>query len=294
MPPTMLNITSTARIRQIFTLICLSIIFILSLIIMGLVGVHGKTTVQSVNNACLLYMTVNGDVVSYNNSYCLFPIVGAAVLAFLSLCFIAYWVIVVHRNDEFAPRVISVLFLFMAPLCAMLAFAITGEIGIGLNRGCRQLGAQINQCRKTKPFNALWGAEICAGMIGGLWLIAMLLEMFQFMGHPGHLPASTVDHINTTTVVPYRAGDVDHGNLHNNNTTTTVTGGSPYQQGAGAYDSTKATPVQKAEFTEPQTSQYPAYGQQQAQQQLYQQQQPYVPPPHPADANGVSFGGYQS
>jgi hypothetical protein len=59
--------SSNAKARQTLTITSLCAIFLLSLIIMGTVGVNGKITVGSVNNACLLYMSVDGDVVTYNN-----------------------------------------------------------------------------------------------------------------------------------------------------------------------------------------------------------------------------------
>lgn len=63
----MLN-TSNARIREVLVLICLAVIFILSLVIMGTVGVNGHITFENLNDGCLLYMSIDDNkVVSYNN-----------------------------------------------------------------------------------------------------------------------------------------------------------------------------------------------------------------------------------
>ena len=144
---------SNARVRQFLTLICLVLIFLLSIIIMGLVGVNGKITFRSFNKGCLLYMSMDGDVMDYNNGYCFFPIIGAAVLAFISLIFLLYWSLALKRRDEFVPRPVSFSFILLSFLCTLLAFAICGEIGIGLNRGCKVLGDQKDRCRKTNNFN---------------------------------------------------------------------------------------------------------------------------------------------
>ncbi|KAG0355727.1 hypothetical protein BC939DRAFT_457857 [Gamsiella multidivaricata] len=242
--------TSNARVRQLLTIVCLTLSFIFSLIIMGLVGVNGKITTRSLSKSCLLYISADGDVLNYNNHHCLFPIIGAAVTAVLSLIFLVLWIMIVHRNDEFSPRPISIPFLILSALCALLSFAICGQIGIGLNRGCSILGDESYRCRKTSNFNALWGAEICAGISGGLWVIAMLLELFQFLRKPhGH---STNDPIRQTTVVPH------HRNESFRNGATV----SPY--------STAATPAtthgQKADYNQPQMTQYhdtAGYGSQQ-------------------------------
>ncbi|KAF9202933.1 hypothetical protein BGZ59_001907 [Podila verticillata] len=52
--------SSNAKVRQTLTITCLSAIFLLSLIIMGTVGVNGKISILNVNNAY-------GNVVTYNN-----------------------------------------------------------------------------------------------------------------------------------------------------------------------------------------------------------------------------------
>jgi hypothetical protein len=62
----MLN-TSNPRIRLVLSLICLSVVFVLSLVIMGTVGVKGHITFEDLNDGCLLYMSVDNNVVSYNN-----------------------------------------------------------------------------------------------------------------------------------------------------------------------------------------------------------------------------------
>ncbi|KAF9357178.1 hypothetical protein BGX34_009514 [Mortierella sp. NVP85] len=212
---------------------------------MGLVGVNGKITSQSFNKGCLLYMSMDGDVMDYDNGYCLFPIIGAAVLAFTSLIFLMYWFLALKRRDEFVPRPVSFSFILLSFLCTLLAFAICGEIGIGLNRGCKVLGAQRDRCRKTNNFKALWVAEIFAGIIGGLWLIATLLELFQLKRRPPRLlgPAtSSVDRFSQTTVVPHRS---------NTTTSHTATGNGPQPTLGGA------TPrAQKSEYTQPEMTQH--------------------------------------
>lgn len=145
--------SSNARIRQILTIVCLCIVFLLSLIVMGLVGVNGNVTFQTFEKGCLLYMTVTDNVVTYNNGFCLFPIVGSAVIAFVSLLFLIYWIMIVHRKDEFAPRSMSGVFLAFSGLCGLLSFAICGEIGLGLNKGCQILGDQSRNCHSKKNFN---------------------------------------------------------------------------------------------------------------------------------------------
>jgi hypothetical protein len=144
---------SSARIRQIFTIFCLSIIFILALIIMGSVGVNGQASIQNLERGCLLYMSINDGVATFNNGFCLFPIVGAAVVSLLALIFLLYWIMVVYQKDEFAPKPMTILFLTVAASCALLSFAICGEIGIGLSKGCMVLGENNQHCRSMRHFN---------------------------------------------------------------------------------------------------------------------------------------------
>ncbi|KAF9962337.1 hypothetical protein BGZ72_007390 [Mortierella alpina] len=284
-----------AKARQIVTIICLACCFLLSVIIMGLVGVNGKITLRSLNSACLLYMSIDNDVVSYNNGYCLFPIIACAITAVCALIFLALWIMFVHRKDEYAPKGVSVLFLGLSGALALLSFAVCGEIGIGLNKGCQIL--------------AIYGAEISAGIMGGLWLVAMLMELFQLKSKPPRL-SSNIDYVSQTTVVPHRAGsktsindnnatvrDSGHGyydnnHHHNNNTAAAAAMGA----GAGAATTTATTHVQKEEYdAEANHGHYPPSHE--------QQHQPYTPPPtthntqpvgngHPADANGVAYSTF--
>ncbi|KAG0047245.1 hypothetical protein BGZ83_007675 [Gryganskiella cystojenkinii] len=268
--------SSSARVRQILTILCLSIIFILSLIIMGSVGVNGKITFRSFEKACLLYMTVDGDVITYNNGFCLFPIVGAAVVAVLSLVFLIYWIVDVHRKDEFAARSLSITFLFIAALLALLSFAICGEIGIGLNKGCRILGSDNRNCRSRKNFNALYGAEISAGLMGGFWILAMLLELFQLRCRPRALG---VDHLTTTTVVP----NTHHSYSNVTNSKVYPSGKSP----AVVHSTTTYGASAKEEYDQPEMTSYPAHGSQyqtpyQQHQQPYQQNTPQQQQYYPA------------
>lgn len=146
--------SSAARIRQILVLTTLSCIVLLSVIIMGLVGVNGKITLpDSSDKGCLLYMTVDGNVASYNNGYCLFPIIAGAVTAMVALLLLIYLALVIHRKDEFSPIPMSMALVFLSGLMALLSFAMCGEIGLGLNKGCGILGDQIHSCRSRKNFS---------------------------------------------------------------------------------------------------------------------------------------------
>ncbi|KAF9544871.1 hypothetical protein EC957_011601 [Mortierella hygrophila] len=170
---------------------------------MGLVGVKGKITLgPSLNNGCLLYMTMEGDVATYNNGFCLFPIVAAAVTAGFSLVFLIFLSMVLHRKDEFSPRGLSMVMVFLSGLLALLSFAVCGEIGLGLNKGCRILGNEIDSCRSTNNFRSLYGAQITAGIMAGFWIIIMVLEVFQLKGRPHLLATNTVDIVGRTTVIP--------------------------------------------------------------------------------------------
>ncbi|KAK3843654.1 MAG: hypothetical protein J3R72DRAFT_473909 [Linnemannia gamsii] len=269
--------TSTARIRQILILICLTCIFLFSLIIMGLVGVNGNVTFRDLNKGCLLYMTVDGDVSTYNNGFCLFPIVGAAVTAVMSLLFLIILAMVLRRKDEFSPRAWSITVMFFSGLLALLSFAMCGEIGLGLNKGCRLLGDQINRCRSTKNFNALYGAQISAGIMGGLWLIAMILEVFQLKSRPTLLSANTVDIAGQTTVVPSRknknnTSGVSTSNISNPNLISTSSTSTTHLTSASTPGLTPA-PAQAHIDPYNQHPEMAAYHTQnsQVQQQYYQQ-----------------------
>ncbi|KAF9380087.1 hypothetical protein CPB97_008578 [Podila verticillata] len=160
--------SSNAKVRQSLSIASLSAIFLLSLIIMGIIGVNGKITFRSVNNACLLFMT-----------------------------------------DEFSPRPVSISFLAMSMVLSLFSFAICAEIGIGLNKGCNILGDQRHHCHSGKNFAALYGAEICAGLMGGFWLMNTLLEFFQFKSMPRHTSAATSDGFGQTRVTPHPAGKAE-------------------------------------------------------------------------------------
>ncbi|KAF9294443.1 hypothetical protein BGZ88_003891 [Linnemannia elongata] len=200
----MLN-TSNARIRLGLSLVCLAFIFILSLVIMGTVGVNGHITFENLNDGCLLYMSIDDNkVASYNNGYCLFPIIGGAITCVTSLLFMAYWVMILRRRDDFAPRIVSMALLATSVVMALFSFAICGEIGIGLNKACGALvpGQKLAQCRSIKNFAALYAAQVCAGLMGGFWLAALVVEWIQYKKRPSVLSTSS-DPISQTTVLPH-------------------------------------------------------------------------------------------
>ncbi|KAF9346839.1 hypothetical protein BGX26_001654 [Mortierella sp. AD094] len=148
---------------------------------MGCVGVNGKWKLSDGHKGCILFMDMEGDVAVYNNGFCLFPLVGAAVIAGLTLIFFIIWSIIISRREEVSAKAISITFMIFAIAMALLSFAICAEIGIGLNKGCKiLLEDQRHHCRRKK-FNALWASEICSGISSGLLIIALVLELFQFM-----------------------------------------------------------------------------------------------------------------
>ena len=59
---------SSARVRLLLTAMCLFIVFLLSLVIMGSVGVNGDISFLTSNTGCMLYMTVDNKVPLYNSS----------------------------------------------------------------------------------------------------------------------------------------------------------------------------------------------------------------------------------
>lgn len=154
----------------------------------------------------------------------------------------------VVRKDEFSPRPVSISFLAMSMVLSLFSFAICAEIGIGLNKGCNILGDQRHHCHSGKNFAgmkiqeycvslsplltcvvvmglstylltpfyskttnpvALYGAEICAGLMGGFWLMNTLLEFFQFKSMPRHTSAATSDGFGQTRVTPHPAGKAE-------------------------------------------------------------------------------------
>ncbi|KAG0218089.1 hypothetical protein BGX33_008623 [Mortierella sp. NVP41] len=275
--------TSTARVRQFLTLITLFCIFVCSLIIMSLVGVNGKITFPSLDKGCLLYMTIDGDVTTYNNGFCLFPIIAAAITGLFSLFFLFYWAMVLHRRDEFSPRPVSVLFLFMALSLAMLSFAVCGEIGIGLNKACKSFKEKVGSCRSNMNFRALYAAEIIAGIMGGLWLLAMLLELFQLKGRPRLLATNTVDIAGQTTVVPstHKTAPVPaNSNISNPNANPNLV-------------STSTTHVNPASTSVPTSAQAHVAQQQQQPQQQHQKSEVNEMAFYPAQTNQDQQQYYQ-
>ncbi|KAF9937725.1 hypothetical protein BGZ67_000937 [Mortierella alpina] len=290
---------------------------------MGLVGVNGRITLRSFNSACLLYISIDNDVVSYNNGYCLFPIIACAVTAVFALIFLALWISHVHRKEEYAPKGISILFLALSGALAMLSFAVCGEIGIGLNKGCQILGDNSHNCLTTKNFNAIYGAEISAGIMGGLWLVAMLMELFQLKSKPPRL-SSNIDYVSQTTVVPHRAagsktsindndttirdsghGYYDNNNSHHHHHQNNNTAAATAAMGAGAGAATTATTtthVQKQEYdAQAHGGHYPSS--QEQHHQAYTTAPTTTAAPtthttqvqgtgHPDDANGVAYSTF--
>ncbi|KAG0355668.1 hypothetical protein BG005_005401 [Podila minutissima] len=179
---------------------------------MGAVGVNGKKTFRNVNNACILYMSIDGNITTYNNGFCLFPIIGAAVTAVFSLVFLLYWILAAVKKDEFTPRLISVSVMSLSFVLALLSFSICGEIGLGINKGCNILGELSHHCRSTKNFNALYGAQISAGLMGGLWLITMLLEFFQLRAM-GRRVSDSLEPANQTKAAPLVGDKAELGGL---------------------------------------------------------------------------------
>ncbi|KAG9072526.1 hypothetical protein KI688_000297 [Linnemannia hyalina] len=211
--------TSAARIRQILILICLLCTLLCSLIVMGLVSVNGKITFDRyLNNVCLLYVTMDGDVVVYNNGFCLFPIIAAAITAGFSLMFLIFLCMVLHRKDEFSPTGLSLSVVFFSGLLALLSFAMCGEIGLGLNKACTLLEDSIDSCRSNKNFSSLYGALITAGIMAGFWVLIMFLEVFQLLGRPV-LTTNTLDTAGQTTVVPSTKRSKSSHGISNSNIT---------------------------------------------------------------------------
>ncbi|KFH68499.1 hypothetical protein MVEG_05313 [Podila verticillata NRRL 6337] len=109
------------------------------------------------------------------------------------------------RKDEFSPRPVSFSFLAMSLIFSLFSFAICAEIGLGLDKGCNVLGDLRHHCHSSRHFSALYGAEICAGLMGGFWLINALLEFFQLKS----MPRRTSDEFGQTRVTPQAAGKAE-------------------------------------------------------------------------------------
>ncbi|KAG0295875.1 hypothetical protein BGZ96_010784 [Linnemannia gamsii] len=97
----------------------------------------------------------------------------------------------------------SIALLTTSAVMALFSFVICGEIGIGLNKACGALlpGQKLAQCRTNKNFAALYAAQVCAGLMGGFWLMALVVEWFQFKKRPSVLSTSS-DPVSQTTVLP--------------------------------------------------------------------------------------------
>ncbi|KAG0307811.1 hypothetical protein BGZ97_000273, partial [Linnemannia gamsii] len=227
---------------------------------MGLVGVNGKITLpRSLDKACLLYMTVEGNVTTYNNGFCLFPIVAAAVTAVFALVFLIFLAMVLRRKDDVAPKPISMALVVWSFLLALLAFAVCGEIGLGLNKGCRILGDKSAYCLSTKQFNALYGAQISAGIMGGFWLLTILIELFQLRGRARH-----------------PSGGISTSNISNPNLVSASTTSSTYLTSAPTPAPAAAHIQYDGSHKQPEMTSHLAPSNNQVPQQYYQ-----APPPLP-------------
>ncbi|KAI1316724.1 hypothetical protein EDD11_009540 [Mortierella claussenii] len=166
---------------------------------MGMVGLNGDVTYQStvvgtgkanstttISKGCLLYMTVDNKIPSYTSSYCQFPVIGAGVITTFAVLFLGYWAAVVHRFDDFMPVITSQTFMGIGAVMAIIAFSICGEIGIGLNIACKTTssGQSLTQCLAISNFQALYTAQVCAGLMGGIWVTTLVLEYIQLKKRP--------------------------------------------------------------------------------------------------------------
>ncbi|KAG0201271.1 hypothetical protein BGX28_005844 [Mortierella sp. GBA30] len=187
--------SSIAKIRLQLAAVNQFLILLLSLIIMGTIGVNGKITFGKQDNVCILYTTLDNRVAVYNNGYCLFPIVGATITFIASIVFLGYFILLFRRDEIFAPRLISLSHAVACIVMALFTFAICGEIGIGLKQGCSSLvpGWDLDKCRQIKNFEALYTAQVCAGIMGGAWMAAVILEYFQFKARPQQINSVAVE-----------------------------------------------------------------------------------------------------
>ncbi|KAF9174727.1 hypothetical protein BGX21_009437 [Mortierella sp. AD011] len=147
---------------------------------MGTAGLNSDFTYQN-STGCLLYMTVDNKSASFSSTYCQFPVIGTGVIAMFDLFFLGYCAAVVQRYDEYLPETISLVFMGFSVFMAMFSFAICGEIGIGLNIACRTTssGNSLSQCLANSSFQAMYTAQVCAGLMGGFWIAATILEYIQ-------------------------------------------------------------------------------------------------------------------
>ncbi|KAF8938307.1 hypothetical protein BGZ58_001169 [Dissophora ornata] len=154
---------------------------------MGSIGVGGNISYLTTDTGCMLYMTVDNKVPLYHASYCQFPVIGAAVISVFAVLFLGYWAAVAHRYDEYAPVIVSQIFMVIAIMMTVLSFAICGEIGIGLSIGCQSIapGGGMSGCQTaTSGFQALYTGQVSAGLMGGFWIVAIVLEYVQFKYQP--------------------------------------------------------------------------------------------------------------
>ncbi|KAF9987738.1 hypothetical protein BGZ65_002117 [Modicella reniformis] len=154
---------------------------------MGTVGLNGDTSYLSSPKGCLLYMTVDGKTPSFNETYCQFPIVGAGVICVFAIFFLGYWAAVLHRYDEFLPIITSHIFIGCSVIMSLFSFVICGEIGIGLSIGCRSVtsGQSLSQCQATvENMPSLYTAQVCAGLMGGFWIVGLVMEYIQYKKRP--------------------------------------------------------------------------------------------------------------
>ncbi|KAF9435797.1 hypothetical protein BGZ76_005505 [Entomortierella beljakovae] len=151
------------------------------MIIMGTAGISGDYTSESGSTGCLLYATGAEKDPLYNNTFCQFPVIGTGVIVVFTLFFLGYCAAVVERYEDFLPSVVSQIFIGLSIFLGVFAFAICGEIGIGLNIACRTIssGGSLSQCMTNSTFQALYTAQVCAGLMGGFWIVITVLEYIQ-------------------------------------------------------------------------------------------------------------------
>ncbi|GJJ73558.1 hypothetical protein EMPS_05916 [Entomortierella parvispora] len=182
--------SSPPRVRLWTQTVFFLIVFLLTLVIMGTIGVNGSISFENLEKGCLLYITIDDkDVPHYKNAYCHFPIVAAAVICLFTLVFMALGIMVLRRKEEYAPRNVSISLLAASLFLTLFSFAITGEIGIGLKKGCESIlpNLSLALCRSSNNFSSLYVAQVCSGLMGGVWLFILVLEWFNFKSRPSRL-----------------------------------------------------------------------------------------------------------
>ncbi|KAF9366691.1 hypothetical protein BGX34_010366 [Mortierella sp. NVP85] len=154
---------------------------------MGTIALNGEVSYNDSPKGCLLYMTVDGKSPAFINSYCQFPIIGAGVISVFALLFLGYCTAVLHRYDEYLPSLTSQILMGLAVIMSLFSFTLCGEIGIGLNIGCRSVtsGKGMSQCQAAVDnYGALSTAQVCAGLMGGFWLVGFVTEYIQLKQQP--------------------------------------------------------------------------------------------------------------